>query len=423
MKKERLYIDSHLHVLGLGYIESMINLSKYKSIKKITTIKSNKEFIIGRGWHENDFKEKRQPNKSDLNKISLDNPVIFIRVCGHVVVVNDKAMEMANVNKGTAQIDGGTFDVKTGVFTEDALKLVYSIIPKPNKEAIKDMFEMGSKILVNNNVYMCASDDFSTLPVHYEIVLQAMKEVYEEGRMQVKIVEQVNLPSKILLDDFISKGYHNINEKQYKMGPLKLLADGSLGGRTASMREPYNDDPDNVGIKVFTDEVINELIYTADQNNMDVHIHAIGDGAIDQVLNGIEASILKTKRIDHRHAIIHAQLANREQIKRMISLGVSAIVQPIFLNSDIPILESRLGKDRMKETYLFKTMYNEGMKVGFSTDSPVEDVSPTDNIEVAMTRISLKYPEFGVFLDEERFTYEECIDCYGNHNKWLLREE
>ncbi len=417
------YIDSHLHILGLGYIESMINLKEYKSIKETTKIISEKEFIIGRGWHENDFLEKREPNKTDLNKISKDKPVIFIRVCGHVLVANDKAMELADINPNSKQINGGTFDYETGVFTEDAISIIYGIIPKPTKEEIKDMFVLGNKILVNNNIYMCASDDFSTLPVDYKIVLDALLEVYEEGRMQVKIVEQINLPSKILLDEFISKGYHKINLPLLKMGPLKLLADGSLGGRTAYMREPYHDDPKNRGIKVFTDDVINELIYTADRNNMDVNIHAIGDASIDQVLNGIEASLLKTKRSDHRHAIIHAQFANYEQIDRMIELGVSAIVQPIFLNSDIPILESRLGKERMKQTYLFKTMYNRGMKVGFSTDAPVEDVNPLDNIKVAMTRRSLKYPNYGAFLEEEKFTIEECIDCYINHNKWLLREE
>lgn len=423
MEKEIKYIDSHLHVLGLGYIESMINLTKYKNIKDITKIKSNKEFIIGRGWHENDFKEKRQPNKTDLNKISKDNPVIFIRVCGHVLVANDKAMELANIKVDSPQISGGTFDYETGVFTEDAISIIYNIIPKPTKEDIKDMFILGNKILVNNNIYMCASDDFSTLPVDYKLVLEAMLEVYEEGKMQVKIIEQINLPSKNLLDEFISNKNHLINLPLLKMGPLKLLADGSLGGRTAYMRKPYNDDPDNKGVKVFEDKVINDLIYNADRNGMDVNIHAIGDAAIDQVLDGIEASLEKTKRTDHRHAIIHAQLANNEQIDRMVDLGVSAIVQPIFLNSDIPIIESRIGKVRMNESYLFKTMYNKGITVGFSTDAPVEDVSPLDNINVAMNRISLKYPNYGVFLENERFTYQECLECYIQNNLWLLREE
>lgn len=423
MKKDIKFIDSHLHILGLGYIKSMIDLTNYSSINELTTIKSDKDMIIGRGWHENDFKEKTNPTKTDLNQISNDKPVIFIRVCGHVLVCNDKAMERANINSSSKQIPGGTFDFETGVFTEDAIKIIYNIIPKPTKEDIKEMFMIGDKILVENNIYMCASDDFSTLPVPYELVLESLIELYEEEQMQVKIIEQINIPDKILLNDFIEKGYHKITMDKLKMGPLKLLADGSLGGRTAAMREGYHDDPLNKGVKTFTDEEINELVYLADRNGMDVHIHSIGDASVDQVLDAIEVSLLKTKRVDHRHAIIHCQLANLSQIDRMKSLGVSAIVQPIFLNSDIPIIESRLGRVRSMETYLFKTIYNKGIKVGFSTDAPVEDVNPLDNIKVAMTRTSLKYPLNGSFLEKEAFTYEECIDCYTNHNLWLLREE
>lgn len=261
------------------------------------------------------------------------------------------------------------------------------------------------------------------MPVPYELVLDALTEVYEEGKMQVKIIEQINLPSKNLLEDFIKKEYHKIKLPLLKMGPLKLLADGSLGGRTAALIKPYSDDPLNYGVKTFRDQTLFKLIHLADQNDMDVHIHTIGDGSVTQVLDAIEASLQITKRMNHRHALIHAQLANHSQIKRMKQLNVSAIVQPIFLNSDIPIIESRLGKERMKETYLFKTMYNEGIKVGFSTDAPVEDVNPYDNIKVAMTRKSIKFNEFPAFLEEESFTYDECLKCYIDNNLWLLREE
>lgn len=423
MSEFKGYIDSHLHILGLGYIKSMIDLKEYQSLEELQTIKSDKPIIVGRGWHENDFVEKTNPTKTDLNKISTDKPVIFIRVCGHVLVCNDKAMEVASIDQFSKQIEGGTFDYNTGVFTEDAIKIIYDIIPKPSKDDIKEMFMIGDKILVENNIYMCASDDFSTLPVPYELVLESLIELYEEGKMQVKIIEQINIPDKILLSDFIEKGYHKIKMDKLVMGPLKLLADGSLGGRTAAMHEPYFDDPLNYGVKTFSDECINELVHLADRNGMDVHIHAIGDASVTQVLNAIEYSLDKTKRVDHRHAIIHAQFANFDQIDRMKSLGVSAIVQPIFLNSDIPIIEERLGEIRSRETYLFKTMYNKGIKVGFSTDAPVEDVSPLDNIKVAMSRRSLKYDSLGPFLESEAFTYEECMDCYISHNLWLLREE
>ena len=416
MKNKKTFIDSHLHVLGLGYIESMIDLKQYKSIKSLHLIQSDKNIIIGRGFHEFDFIEKTTPTKFDLNKISTTKPVIFIRVCGHVLVCNDVALKQANITKDSLQIASGTFDYETGIYTEDAIKIIYDIIPKPSKEDIKEMFILGNEILVKNDIYMVASDDFSTLPVPYELVLDALKEVYEEGKMQVKIIEQINLPSKNLLEDFIKKEYHKINLPLLKMGPLKLLADGSLGGRTAALIKPYSDDPLNYGVKTFSDQTLFDLIHLADQNDMDVHIHAIGDGSVSQVLDAIEASLQITKRINHRHALIHAQLANHSQIKRMKELNVSAIVQPIFLNSDIPIIESRLGKERMKETYLFKSMFNEGIKVGFSTGAPVEDVNPYNNIKVAMTRKSIKFKEFPAFLEEESFTYEKCMKCYIDNN-------
>jgi predicted amidohydrolase YtcJ len=417
------YYDSHLHLLGLGYVQSMIDLSNYKSMNEFSEINSDKDIIIGRGWHQANFVEDRYPSKNDLNKISCDKPVIFIRVCGHVLVCNDKAMEVANIDSSSPQIDGGSFDFETGVFTEDALQMIYNIIPKPTKSDIKNWFVKGNDLLLSHNITRCASDDFSTLHVPYELIIECLEELYYEGKMKVKLYEQVNLPSKELLVDFIEKGYHQKQFNGFRMGPLKLLADGSLGGRTAYLREDYSDDPGNRGIKVFKDEELHELIYIADSNGMDVAIHAIGDGMIDIVLDGIEASMRKTKRVDHRHSIIHAQLANKEQIKRMKKLGVSAIVQPIFLNSDIAIIEQRLGKERMKETYLFHTMYQEGITVGFSTDAPVEDVSPEDNIYCAMTRSSIKNPALGMFLPKEQFTYEEAIECYTKNNLWLSYDE
>lgn len=423
MKENIKFYDSHLHLLGLGYVESLIDLNQYKSIELMTKIKSDKALILGRGWHQNNFIEKRYPTKHDLNKISSTNPIIFTRVCGHVLVCNDKAMELSNISKSSPQIKGGTFDYDTGIFTEDALSIIYSIIPTPSKKNIKEMFIKGNNILLKNNISHCASDDFSTLQVPYELIIECLEELYNDNLMEVSLYEQVNLPSKELLLDFINKGYHKKKFNGFRMGPLKLLADGSLGGRTAYLNEPYEDDKSTRGIKVFKDSELEELIHIADSNGMDVAIHAIGDGMIDIVLNGIEKSLRNTKRLNHRHSIIHAQLANKKQIKRMKELGVSVIVQPVFLNSDIPIIEKRIGKKRASESYLFKTMYKEGIKVGFSTDSPVEDVNPLENIEIAMTRKSLKFPELGEFLPNEKFTYEESIECYTKNNFWLSYDE
>lgn len=423
MEEQIKFYDSHLHLLGLGYNEDLIDLTKFISILDLYNIRSTKNLILGRGWNQSIFIEKRYPNKEDLNKISITKPIIFIRVCGHVLVCNDKAMELANIDNSSSQIEGGTFNFNTGVFTEDALGIIYGIIPKPTKEDIKEMFIKGNDILIANGITSCASDDFSTLPVPYELIIECLEELYNDNLMQVNLYEQVNLPTKELLLDYINKRYHKKKFNGFRMGPLKLLADGSLGGRTAYLNEDYCDDLGNRGIKVFKDSELEELIYIADSNNIDVAIHAIGDGMIDIVIDAIYKSMARTNRTNHRHSIIHAQLANKRQIKRMKGLGISVIVQPIFLNSDIAIIEDRIGKERAKESYLFKTMYDDGILVGFSTDAPVETVNPFHNLYSAITRTSIKNPELGVFLENEKFTLNDALKCYTENPYYLSYDE
>lgn len=423
MHKYPGFYDSHLHFLGLGYIRTIIMLHQYKSIEDVIKIKSDKDFIHGIGWHENQFEEKRYLNKDDLNQISLEKPVIFTRVCGHVLVCNDKAMEMAGVTEEKLSVPGGSFDFETGVFREDAMKIIKKILPKYTKEQIKEMFIMANDELLSNGITYVASDDFSTLDVPYEMIIEALEELYEEGKIQVRLYEQCNLPSKELIMDFISKGYHKKEFKGFKLGPLKLLADGSLGGRTAYMNEPYTDDRSTKGIKVFTDRELEDLIRLADKNGMDVAIHAIGDGIIDIILDKIQKTVFVNRTKNHRHSIIHAQLMNQRQTKRAKDLKVQCLVQPIFLNSDIPIIEERIGTKRANESYIFKSMYDQGIKVGFSTDAPVEGVNPFHNIYSAMTRKSIKNPDLEAFLPNERFSLEESLKCYTEHNYYHSYDE
>jgi len=258
--------------------------------------------------------------------------------------------------------------------------------------------------------------------VPYELVIECLEELYNDGLMQVRLYEQVNLPSIELFQDFIDKGYVNKQFNGFKMGPLKLLADGSLGGRTAYLNDDYSDESNNRGIKVFSDEELYDLIYLADSNNMDVAIHAIGDGIIDIILDTIELVTKKTGRVNHRHSIIHNQLATKKQIKRMTKMNIMAIVQPIFLNSDLAIIEDRMG-NRTNETYLFHTMKEQGMKVGFSTDSPVEPVNPFYNIYTAMTRKSIKNPGLKPLLNETVFSLKESLKCYTTENYYHSYEE
>lgn len=426
MYKCNSFNDSHLHFLGIGLnLIKYIDLSQVKSIDEMIDLLSNveaRDYIIARGWNQNQLVEKRFPTKKDLARVNNNVPIVLIRTCGHVLVCNDEMIEAANVNSATSQIEGGSFNLDSGLFTENALELIYSKLPKPSKEEIKKYFIASNSYLLSQGITSIGSDDFSTLNVNYELIIECLEELYLEEKIQVRLLEQVNLPSIDLLNDYIKKGYHKRKYKGFKLGPLKILADGSLGARTAYLNDVYTDDLSTRGIAAFSQEELNELVYLADSNGMDVAIHAIGDGMIENVINAIWNSISKTNRTHHRHSIIHAQLANRGQIKRMRDLSISTQVQPIFLNSDISIIENRLG-ERSEESYLFNTMYKEGLKVAFGTDSPVESSNPFHNLYCAITRKSIKNPELDAFLVEEGFTLSDALTCYTNNSYYLSYDE
>jgi len=411
------FIDSHLHVLGIGYYDSLIDLSAMESIEEIVSfLKEYKDrsILIGKGWNQSQFKEGRMIQREDLNQISTDIPIVLRRVCGHVLVVNDRMLEIAGINKNTKQISGGTFNLDTGIFTEKALNLIYQKMPKPSKKDLRNYFIKADEILIKHGITQVASDDFSSFDIDFRMVIDVLKELYEEGLMHVKITEQVNLSLEDL-KAFIDEGYVNkyIHPK-FRMGPLKILADGSLGGRTAAMIEPYHDDIHEMGILTYTDDELFEKIHLANQQQMDSVIHTIGDAASLQAIKALTKSIKATKRFKHAHALIHAQLTPKNQIDMMKAYDIGAIVQPIFINSDMNILEERIG-ERMNHTYLFHSMYN-NLRLGFSTDAPIEPVSPFLNIYTAMTYKSIKHANMPCLNPSQKFTFEEAIKAYTINN-------
>lgn len=417
------FIDSHLHVLGIGYVASNADLTKAKSIQDINDILfdfMDRHIIIGRGWNQDQLIDERMPTKEDLNKVSRDKAIVLIRACGHVLVVNDKMLEIAGIKDDSQQVFGGHYSFDDGIFKEKALSLIYENMPKPTKEDLKDYFLLANQMLIEQGITHVASDDFCIFDIDYKVVINVLKDLYEQGLMDVKITEQVNLPID-KFKDFIDQGYvGKVIHPKFKMGPLKILADGSLGGRTAAMVEPYTDQVQSSGILTFKDDELFELIYLADQHKMDSVIHAIGDLASIQAVNMIEKSMKITKRYDHHHAIIHAQLTPKKVVMKMKELKIGAIVQPIFINTDIQIVKDRIG-DRATDAYLFHTM-SKMIPLGFSTDAPIEPINPFLNIYTAMTYKSLKYPNLKSLNLNERFTLEEALNAYLTSNLSFIYE-
>ncbi len=400
--------DSHLHVLGIGKSMAMLDLSKAESIDALKTHlrEANSDPIVGRGYHESQFAEKRSPEKADLNDVTTDVPIALYRVCGHMAIANDAAIKRAQ-HLSTPPREG--VDVERGIFKEDGVHWLMRGVLRADESTIETQILAAQDYLLSQGVTAVGSDDFAMYPIPFETILNVFVRLASTDKLKLRVLEQANLPAVDTLKRFIDKGHVNRQHKRYRLGPLKLLADGSLGARSAFMREPYADKATR-GIRVFDQATLNTLIEMANHAGMDVAIHAIGDACVDAVLDAIER-IPESERQSRRHSIIHAQLANEEHIDRMARLHVGAQTQPIFINSDIVVIDQALG-DRAPHTYLFKSMADAGVRTSISTDAPVEGANPFKNLYVATTRRSIKHPTAPPFNPTEAFHLKDAIEAY-----------
>ncbi|MBR2578283.1 MAG: amidohydrolase, partial [Erysipelotrichaceae bacterium] len=353
--------DSHMHLLNYGQSLGMARLHEHTSSLE-ELLRYGKEFLDehplregrwlqGRGFNQDYFSgDKLIPTAEDLDRISKDVPIIFTRACGHCCVVNSSALNIAGITKGSKDPAGGKIGryengEPNGQFYDNAIELVRKAVPLPAKEDLKEMIAAACVSLNSFGITSSQSDDycvFTALP--YERINEAYEELIAEEKLTVRVYEQSNFTKLDELKRFIGNG--NVTGKGsslFKIGPLKLLGDGSLGSRTAYLSRPYNDDPGNRGFTLFSDEQMEQMTDYANKNDMQIAVHAIGDGCLDQVLNAIEKALNKHPRKDHRHGIVHCQITRPDQLSRIKELGLHVYAQSVFLDYDNHILESRAG--------------------------------------------------------------------------------
>jgi hypothetical protein len=374
--------DTHMHLLNYANVKSMVSLHGSKSVEDC--IEAGKQgletftgdFLLGRGWNQNEFIDQRFPTKVDLNKISKDIPIIFTRTCGHVAIANDATMKLLEGNRHP------DIDWTTGTIIEAGLNQLYALIPSPDVATIKVMLLDAIEDLRYHGISEVHTDDFTALSDRdYEKVIRAYTDLDKEGKLKVKVVQQCLLQTKEELEGFLAKGYRmGQGTENFKIGPLKLLLDGSLGARTAYMREDYCDDPGNRGIRIYKDFDLQELVDLANGQGMDVIMHAIGDGAIDQAMDAIEVTQKKYPRANARHGIVHCQITSNDQLDRMARLNLVVYAQPIFIRDDSKILESRVGKEKASTSYNWKGMQNRGIQVLAGSDAPVVEFHVKENM-------------------------------------------
>ena len=399
------FCDSHIHLLNYGMLLRTLDLSKTESIEELKrqvarteSLKSDDEWVLGRGWDDEKLREHRYPDRRDLDAVS-SKPVFLKRVCGHIAVANTKALEQAGIAKGTPEPNGGIIvrdadGQPNGVVKEHALELVEKVIPQSiaeNRKAIVLAARRLAKLGITS--LQCIVGDAKEL-----VALQRARQDNEIPQSIYAIVPHH------LMDQLVALGLATEKDGAgFRIGGVKLFLDGSLGARTAALRAPYADDWSNSGMLTMQKEEFDAIARKARDAGFQLCIHAIGDKAVELAVQTLEESFGARGCRELRHRIEHASLTDQELVSKMGRLGITASVQPRFIFSD-SWAQERLGTERTKQLYPFASFIRNRVVLTAGSDCPVEDPNPFEGLWSATERPGLD--------SGEKLTVSQSIRAY-----------
>lgn len=421
------FIDSHVHLLNVGLSLQALRLNDCSS--KQDFVRALSEYarsypgpwITGRGWDQN--KLGFDPDRFFLDSVCPDRPVVLSRTCGHVVVANSRALELARINRTTPDVPGGVIKrdlsgYPTGILEEKAASLIYGGIPDPEPALLYGALEQAIKYAHSWGITGVQTDDRG-LVGDYHRLWELYSRVTETHPIRAQLHYSINSPDT--LQDFIRAKSELQDTKFIYTGAAKLFLDGSLGARTAALLEDYSDDPGNKGVLVYPDSVVREIMKIAEENGIQLGLHIIGDAAMEQaltVLSGVRGGYVKGA-IPHR--LIHCQVLNLSQLKRMAALGLVAEIQPVFLQTDMHWAGSRLGRERLQTSYCWRTMDRAGLFLTGGSDSPVEDINPWPGVSAAVTRTDKAGNYAGEWEQDEALDLDRALEIYSSAGAKLAR--
>jgi len=384
--------DSHAHFYNLGFFVNQVDVKETKSFEEVVkkVIEYNKtnpkNFIIGRGWDQNDWDEKSLPTNKLLNEAFPDKAVVLGRIDGHAYLVNDYVLSLAGIDNNS-EIDGGEFIKKngklTGVLIDNAMNLVDNIIPEPTEEESIKALIAAQDIAFENGLTSVTEAGISRKQI------ELIDSLHNAGVLKIKIYAMIaNGPD---VDYYIKQGPYKTDRLNVRS--VKVYADGALGSRGASLIEEYSDKKGYFGIIRTPIDSIKSLAFKLAGTNFQMNTHAIGDNANRVVLNAYREALFDYR--DPRWRIEHAQVVNEDDIQ-LFNPKIIPSVQPTHATSDMYWLYDRIGKKRAKHAYAYKELLEKSSVIAFGTDFPVEEVSPFMTFYSATVRKDKDgYPEEG----------------------------
>jgi predicted amidohydrolase YtcJ len=411
-------IDAHGHVIDLGFEGVRITLSGTKSLKEAqdkiqvyAKAHSDQAWLLGGGWNQVRWKIGRFPRADELDAIVSDRPVVLGRIDGHAEWLNTKALKAAGITKDTPDPVGGRIERDadgnpSGVLVDKAMDLVDGFIPPPTdaerlaavRAALNHMNSVGLTGVGD------AGDTASGIALYRDLA--------DKGLLTVRIYAMIADTG----EDFaaLSKagpllGY---GQDRLTVRSVKLFADGALGSRGAALLAPYSDRPNQRGLLFMTDAEMQGKIETALRAGYQVNVHAIGDAANRQVLDGFEGAYKTVGGRQLRNRIEHAQVVALSDIPRFKQLDLIASMQPTHATSDMNMAEDRVGKERIKGAYAWRTFLEQGTRIAAGSDFPVESDNPFFGLHAALTRTDHANQPKGGWHSEQAMTLLEVFRAF-----------
>ena len=422
-------IDAHGHVMGLGFQQLNVDLMGISSLEAtLDTLKSyaeanpDLEWIQGRGWNQTLWEENEFPTAADIDKVISDRPVWLSRVDGHAGWGNTMALQMAGVSKDTPDPQGGKIirdgsGKATGVFIDAAQGFVESEIPAPTQKEQKLALEKAYDQMAKMGI--TSVHDAGVGVKAWELY----KEFADQGKAKTRIYGMISGSGgtfdELSKNDPI-KSYAN---DMLALRSVKLYSDGALGSRGAAMLQPYSDDPGNVGLLFMEQEQMDAAVSKVVGKGFQANIHAIGDAGNRQVLDALEKAQNEHGDQGLRNRVEHAQIVSLTDIPRFKELDIIASMQPTHATSDKNMAEDRVGPQRIKGGYAWKTFLEQGTVVAAGSDFPVEHSNPFFGLYSAVTRMDHSGNPEGGWYPNESLTRQEALRAFTIDAAYAAHQE
>ena len=422
------FIDNHTHFMSGGFQLQSVDLryandeTEFARIIKERAEKYPGRWITGGDWDHDRWKSASLPTKELIDRYTPNTPVFVNRYDGHMALANSYALKLAGITKNTPDPPGGTIvkDPKTGeptgVLKDEAMSAVYAIVPEPSEQ---EMLEAARLALAEaRKLGVTSIQDISTAShLRTYQTLKAQGELTARFYCRLPISQWEHLANSGIKVPF--------GDEWVRVGSLKAFADGSLGSSTALFFEPFTSDPSTKGLAmdIVMDGRLEKWAIAADKAGLQLSIHAIGDSANSIILDLFEKITNTNPKWDRRFRIEHAQHLHPKDFKRFAALGVIASMQPYHAIDDGRWAEKRIGYERCKTTYAFKSLLEHNVKLTFGSDWTVAPLNPILGIYAAVTRRTLDGATPNGWIPEQKITVEQSIRAYTIENAYGAFEE